>query len=220
MNRDEVQSLVAETLAKAAGIYERPFSQPALRFDIQGGRAGEARVNELRFNPTWLEEPDFNETVVHECAHWVQRTLYPASQSHGDEWKAVMLALGVQPERTHHYDMGELKGRHPYWCDCTQYHVSERLHTQMLAGQKRHCNKCNSNLKPGFKPVLEWKQQQCGLCSNLIPAQGRQLTDYPKWGSGIGYTCYEHRKWKLRIVNKIIYRIFPNGSVQSVKEMN
>lgn len=206
MNRAEVEALVAETLAKAEKIYARPFTPPVLCYDIQGVKAGQFRAGEIRLNPTWLDEPDFNETVIHEVAHYVQRSVYADSQSHGDEWRAVMLALGVPPERTHHYDMGQLQGRHPYWCECSQYHVSDRLHQQMLAGQMRLCGKCRTYLKPGLKPQLEWKPQQCGLCNNMIPAQGKQLTDYPKWGQPIGYVCYEHRNWKLKIAGGKVYR--------------
>lgn len=49
-------------------------------------------------------EDFYNDTIPHEMAHQVTFNLYgPEATAHGPEWKSVMIAYGIKPQRCHDY---------------------------------------------------------------------------------------------------------------------
>lgn len=42
---------------------------------------------------------DHNQTLLHEVAHIITHVIRPAASAHGDDWKAVMRALGAKANR-------------------------------------------------------------------------------------------------------------------------
>jgi predicted SprT family Zn-dependent metalloprotease len=65
---------------------------------------------------------DHVDTLLHEVAHVITDIVYPHTKvHHGREWKSIMIALGMAPDRCHYYEyMGTNKQpKHEYKCkDC------------------------------------------------------------------------------------------------------
>jgi SprT protein len=129
---------------------------PTIDFDLRGVIAGKAFYSSyrLQFNaPLAADNRDefLDQTVPHECAHLIARTLYGSIAPHGKEWKYVMVQLGARPARCHSYDVETHRRstRHIYHCACQEHALSTRLHNQIQAGQRRHCLRCNQTVQPG-----------------------------------------------------------------------
>lgn len=96
-----------QTLTEKGFLKKRP-AMPAVRYDLRGTSAGEARSDgRLRFNPTYLAhytEHFIEHTVAHEVAHYADY-LRRRRSDHGPKWQALMRALDVDPTTTHPYDL-------------------------------------------------------------------------------------------------------------------
>ena len=83
---------------------------PTVSFDLRGKTAGQAFLSKhhIRLNGQLLNEnPDdfIHQTVGHEWAHLLCHYRHgPRVAAHGKEWKLIMVALGLNPERCHTYD--------------------------------------------------------------------------------------------------------------------
>lgn len=86
-------------------------------FSLKGTTAGRAfiRDNIIAYNPTLLREnPEefLQQTVGHEVAHFASMTKYGTDiDAHGDEWKKMMVSLGLIPKRCHSYDVANVPTR-------------------------------------------------------------------------------------------------------------
>ena len=151
--------LVANKLAELKGKAEGLFGVsivPVISFDLRGQAAGQAnyRENKIRFNRQLLEKytTEFvDQTVPHEFAHLVAYQKFGRRiRPHGAEWKKVMEAFGVDPARTHNFDVSPTRRlkRFHYRCHCpgSDYQLSSIRHNRILRGRVYLCRKCGSAL--------------------------------------------------------------------------
>lgn len=140
------------------------FPVPDVYFYDKRRAAGLAnlRTHQVGIHSTLLEENQesmLRETVAHEVAHlvvywrWlnVTRMTTRRPQPHGCEWKAVMRGLfGVEPERTHSYDMANVavrrQRRWAYACPCRTHKIPTARHNKILAGRTFICSHCRGTL--------------------------------------------------------------------------
>ncbi len=132
-----------------------------IRFDLRGKAAGMVvfppyKKPYIRYNAMLLQEnqEDFlTQTLPHEVAHLVARTLYGNSiRPHGDEWKSVMEFFAVDAVRCHSYDthghLARRLRRFTYACGCRQHHLTSIRHNRIKKGQNYHCKRCSEVLRP------------------------------------------------------------------------
>jgi SprT protein len=172
--RAEVKAKVADAIRLARQIYRRHFDMPRISYGVRGAVAGKASLSEweVKLNATLLKENAqemVSDTVVHEVAHLVTRAMHGrAVASHGDEWKSVMRSLGVNPSRTHSFDVTNAAvGRLVFkWgCGCREAVFSDRKHHKLVGGQRYvTCRKCKNRLRyTGERRVDGVWQQAAGL---------------------------------------------------------
>jgi hypothetical protein len=107
----QVEDKVLETYLLAEKVFGRCFDLPSIQWNLSGACAGRAiwPDNRIRLNPVLLCEnvEDFvRETVPHEIAHLLNRAMNGNSVTpHGKEWKAIMRAMGLKPQRCHNYNV-------------------------------------------------------------------------------------------------------------------
>ena len=154
----QVEDKVIETLLQVQTLYGRAFELPSIEWNLRGACAGiaHARENRIRLNPVLLSENMehfIGQTVPHEIAHLVNRTMHgPHVRSHGPEWKSIMHALGLPPERCHQYDVANARTRTPrryaYQCNCRSHPVSQIVHNRICRGLTYLCGHCGSQIRP------------------------------------------------------------------------
>jgi SprT protein len=155
-----IQKRALEETAKyvqvARQLYKRNFLMPTVAFDLRGTTAGIAYLNKnlVRYNAVLLTEnvEDFlGDTVPHEIAHLIAHQVYGKRISaHGQEWKSVMRAFGVEPSRTHSFDTtnSAVGGTYHFTCRCGTVHkISSRRKKAAYAG-RMICKRCNTRLVP------------------------------------------------------------------------
>ena len=151
--------LVAKKLAELNVRSEALFGvriEPVISFDLKGQAAGQAnyRENKIRFNRQLLEKyaGEFvDQTVPHEFAHLVAYQKFGSRiRPHGAEWKRVMEAFGVDPARTHSFDVAPTRRlkRFHYRCHCpgSDYQLSSIRHNRVQRGGIYLCRKCGCAL--------------------------------------------------------------------------
>jgi SprT protein len=160
----EVRAESLRYIALAEEVFERPFERIPVHFDLRGRAAGMFKVDGarrwVRFNP-WIFSKyyaeNLGETVPHEIAHYIVHEVWgPGSRRrrirpHGEEWRAVMAAFGVQGEVTFDLDLAGIPQRrqttHTYRCDCRVHQVSTTRHNRVLKGVGRYqCRQCEGLL--------------------------------------------------------------------------
>ena len=151
--------LVAKKLAELNVRSEALFGvriEPVISFDLKGQAAGQAnyRENKIRFNRQLLEKyaGEFvDQTVPHEFAHLVAYQKFGRRiRPHGMEWKRVMEAFGVDPARTHSFNVAPTRRlkRFHYRCHCpgSDYQLSSIRHNRVQRGGIYLCRKCGCAL--------------------------------------------------------------------------
>ena len=160
----EVEAESLRYIALAEKIFARGFQRIPIHFDLRGRAAGMFKVDGtrrwVRFNP-WIfskyYKENLGETVPHEIAHYIVHEVWgPGSRRrrirpHGEEWRSVMAAFGVQGEVTFDLDLEGIPQRrqatHSYRCDCRVHQVSTTRHNRVLRGVGRyHCRRCDGML--------------------------------------------------------------------------
>lgn len=107
------------TYEKAKGVWKREFPLPGVVFAHLGMVGGRAtyRENVIEIHPGFVEqnfEDYIRQTIPHECAHLIAYQLHGVyGKGHGEIWKAVMMQLGVPPDRCHDYDCTMMKKGNP-----------------------------------------------------------------------------------------------------------
>lgn len=92
----QVEDKVEECIFYAINFYEKDFKLPKVCYNMTSRRiAGKARFSTwtVFVNPNFLVEyPEeiINQTVPHEVAHLICRSMYPKASAHGKEWKSIM----------------------------------------------------------------------------------------------------------------------------------
>ncbi len=156
----QVRQATQACVARAAGLFERGFVTPPVRFDLSGCAAGQYRVLRgeaaIRYNP-WIFaryfDDNLSETVPHEVAHFVVDQLWGLRRvrAHGAEWQSVMRALGAEPRATARYDLTGLpvrrQRRFAYRCACRAHELTTCRHNRVQRGEARyHCRQCGHTL--------------------------------------------------------------------------
>lgn len=147
-----LEDKVLETYEKAQHIYGRNFAVPNIVVKDIGTKGGTASylTQTLTFSETLYKENVEHflaSTVPHEVAHLITRAMYPRCTPHGWEWKSVMRALGVEPNRCHSYNVASVaRGvRYVYSCNCDkEFLIGRAVHQKIQGGQKRYCRKCKT----------------------------------------------------------------------------
>lgn len=199
------------------------MSYPTITFDLRGTTAGMAYSGEhkVQFNAGLLVrnvDEMLEDTVPHEVAHLVTYRLHPTSRRwtgkkwvrtikpHGDEWKSVMRALGVTPDRTHNMDVSEVRvkknvTKYEYRCNCRTHEVGGKVHNKIQAGHTYTCRKCKGKLTAGT--FVAAKKPVVPVVSTVFtpgaPAYKVPVTVLPKVGSKKEraealYIAYKHDK--------------------------
>lgn len=118
--RAKVEAVVEASFKTCEKHYKQTFKRPEIRYNIRNTNGGEAwyQRNLIRLNLTFLvenEEDFLKQTVPHEVAHLVARTVYTSKphngkkvRPHGSEWKEVCGVLGIEPRVKHSYDITSL----------------------------------------------------------------------------------------------------------------
>ena len=132
------------------------LSDLKVSYNLKGQRAGivnpvkkEIRLNiELCNN---FPEKMINEVLVHEIAHYINFCLNPSAKPHGNEWKCIAKALGLDNPKTTH-DMPTTKARkvrgYKYKCRCSTYTLSSIRHNRIKRKEAEYaCKYCGEKLK-------------------------------------------------------------------------
>ena len=95
--------------------YNTEFDFPRIEWVICGSTAGRAWLGQWRIqlNEQLCKEniEDFiNDTIPHEVAHLVAYKVF-GDDGHGDGWRSVMRALGLNPTRCHEYNTRNVDGK-------------------------------------------------------------------------------------------------------------
>jgi SprT protein len=134
-------------------VSEHAYTWPTVTFDLKGRTAGEAWASDIRLNIHLLHEfydEMLNQTLPHEIAHCVVIQKYGyGAPSHGYDWKEVMRAFGLPPNRTHTMPTKAARVHprpHRYVCHVCgkQWKLTNRMHNSIQSGRGRRCNRCKS----------------------------------------------------------------------------
>lgn len=135
-------------------FFHHGFKRSSCNFKQKGKAAGTAHLqkNEMRFNLFMYEQnpKEFLQTVVpHEVAHIIVYQIYGSHvKPHGKEWQAVMIKVfGIQPNRTHCFDVPPPKKSYEYVCQCSTYPFTQRRHNRVQKGAEYICKNCRSKLQ-------------------------------------------------------------------------
>lgn len=128
---------------------------PTVSFDLRGKTAGQAYLNNnhVRLNAVLLTEnaEEFIEqTIGHEVAHLATHCKYgPNVDGHGPEWRGMMVAFGLEPNRCHSYDVSNsaVGQTYAFTCGCTTYSLSAKRYPRALRGAYK-CKRCKKVIKP------------------------------------------------------------------------
>lgn len=105
-----------------------------------------------------------NQVIPHEVCHIIARMFFPMdTDHHGWAWKAVMIKMGKNPDRTHNMDVSTISNRsYEYKCpDCGQkYYVGKVKHNRIQNGRWVRCGVCHSNSPLRFMKNHEVEQDR------------------------------------------------------------
>lgn len=159
---------------RAGTLFGRRFDYIPIHFDLRGSIAGRYQrryfLAAIHYNP-WIAANDCDafaaETVPHEVAHYIVDLLYPRRrlQPHGQEWKQVMQAFGIEKAASRHqFDLSGIllrrQNRFRYSCRCfnQQHWLSTTRHKRVLEGARYLCRSCQA--------VLQW--DGCFEAGNVV----------------------------------------------------
>lgn len=144
------------------GISARRLPVPAVSFDLRGRAAGQAvfarrrRDTRIRINAALLASHPremLEDTVPHEVAHVVIFRLYGRrAKPHGQEWKALMRAFGVDPAPCHSLptEPARTLKRFRYECACDEpAWLTSIRHNRAQQGTDYVCRRCGETLRRG-----------------------------------------------------------------------
>jgi len=137
------------------------YVNPTIIFDLDSiSMVGyyDTNDNTIHLNEKLLEEfkEDYiNEVLVHEFAHAVTWAKFgPTVRTHGKEWKAIARKLGLKnPKSTTDLPIVnskyyKSKNKYVYKCNCSEYHLSTRMHNNIQKKRKKYqCKYCKAELK-------------------------------------------------------------------------
>jgi SprT protein len=135
------------------------YPYPTIKYTLRGAVAGTAiafPTMEINYNLglAWENLRDFlDNTIPHEIAHIFTDKRSNSRESHGPEWKRVMVAMGLNPSRCHDYDMTNAQARkverpYIYKCACKEHRVTKLIHKKFLQHGGRYwiCTECKKDM--------------------------------------------------------------------------
>ncbi len=126
---------------------KRGLSAGTCSFNYTTG-AGMLNFNRIIMMDNW---DAYDETVIHEVAHWCCSFLYGYQVGHGKEWKRMMHFFGAEGERCHSYDVSRVRKARKtftYACVCGKHDISSIRHKRIVeSGTKYFCKKCKQDIK-------------------------------------------------------------------------
>ena len=146
--RNRVENKILECLCKAEDVFRKTFPMIEVRYNLRGTCAGQycyqrtfMGVTEyFKLNSIILSENVehyISQTVPHEVAHYIVRSVFGRVQSHGAEWQGVMTKIfGLDSKRCHNYDVSNSKRKvrkHVWGCGCKDYKLSSQKHNRVLS---------------------------------------------------------------------------------------
>lgn len=205
--RTEAVRRVEHFVEKANALYGKQMPVPVVHFDLKGTTAGQAfshhriRLNEGLMVDHW---DDFiNDTIPHEVAHCVVNFVFGAEVrltrrgkrqriSHGEKWKSVMRAFGVDANRTHDMDVSKVrqarrtKTKYEYRCNCCgkSIPVGPKYHKDIQNGRPLSHKGCKGS-RLEFVGVL-------GRVTYSEAAQGKRAEPKKVPAARNGITQIEH----------------------------
>jgi SprT protein len=134
--------------------YEIDPDEIEIKFTLRNRTVGRASsgYNYLNFSLFYAEsdwEEFSKQTIGHEIAHLYADKMFPGSSPHGKCWKYVMIKFGLPPNiRTKIKIKSEFiaKNKYAYSCKCRTHYLTEKIHNQVLNGEKRYCNSCHGRI--------------------------------------------------------------------------
>lgn len=159
----EVQNKIKEVVDKLNQSLGFDMPYPRFAFDVSGTTAGLAKsaTMSVHFNTKLAlnQWADFlKNTVPHEVCHiavwhWVKTFKSRQQPPHGARWKSMMRLVGCVPNRTHNYDVSEVKKKtkkYTYQCGCEKpIEVSSVIHNKIQKGAVYSCKRCHHKLQGG-----------------------------------------------------------------------
>ena len=185
-----VNARIAEVMQIATRHYGREFPAVVVDYKKRGTTAGTAQAStrEISLNSTILMEnqDDFiARTVGHEVAHIIdkdvngyQRRANGKRDSHGPNWKAIMVLFGQDPSRCHSYDVTNSKVqktnnrvKHVWVCGCGE--------AEMKLGDKRHARQERTG---GFY-MRGHTSNRCGAYTYIATVRAGVRTEIFQWAA-------------------------------------
>jgi SprT protein len=156
-------ALLEQTRARLAAGGHRDLPEPRLDYFDHRLDAGRALAPDdrrsggvIELNLVYLRShfrDMIEQTLPHELAHLVVMHLHPRQRvrPHGPQWQAVMRDwFGVEPERTHRFDVQDVRTRRQrrwrYRCDCREHELSTVRHNRARRGTRYLCRECRQPL--------------------------------------------------------------------------
>lgn len=162
------QQVVAQTehfIQLGGELLGREFDNIPVHFDLKGRTAGMYKIagrgrriqRQIRYNP-WIfakyYENNLTVTVPHEVAHYLVDCVHGLRKvrPHGNEWKAVMNAFGVDSRATSTFNLEGIPTRRQqqidYLCGCKEHQLGIRRHNKVSRGEANYlCRYCGEVLK-------------------------------------------------------------------------
>ncbi len=165
--KDTLEREVISVWVRACETFGIPWNKfPTVSFIENTAKAGSAPMEILKETrvvvsygvnlnlPLAMESEEnyfefMNQVIPHEICHIIARMFFPMdTDHHGWAWRAVMMKLEKNPDRTHNMDVGDVSGKtFEYKCpDCGQkYFFGKTKHTRVQNGSRRFCGVCKSS---------------------------------------------------------------------------
>lgn len=117
---------------------------------------------QVNFDPILLvanQEEFLKQIVPHEVAHIITEHIHGHKvQAHGDEWKAIMVLMGLEPLRCHTLDTSISKRKfttYKFICGCTdEVHEYASVMSRKILLEKYVCTICQKRLLPATPIVI------------------------------------------------------------------
>ncbi len=159
----EIREKTREWLRLASQLWQQPFDDIPVYFDLRGKTSGMYVVRggafgkdqRIRFNPSIFArhyEESCASTIPHEVAHHICYELHGRRvKPHGKEWRAIMQAFEVPAEATCKLDLSDIPQkrlrRFDYVCGCREHELTSIRHNRIQRGHSRYtCPKCQQLL--------------------------------------------------------------------------
>ena len=148
----KIQDKIHSTMKEMLGSEYNNDTKVSFRKDMKSvaGYAYQYQ-NRIELNEQLFEsnqETFFSRTIPHECAHLIQKRLYPqAKQAHGPEFRSILRCLGADTSTRHQMDVSVAYGKpmYQYKCSCDRVlNLTKLIHTRVQSGSSRHCKACKT----------------------------------------------------------------------------